>query len=106
MLLDHVGVKSGRKRTVPLVYMPDGDDFVMVAAKGGYSKDPAWMHNLRANPDTEVQGRQATGQGSSQGGHQRSARSAVAESGRLQTLVGPLPGPHRANRARSGPRAE
>lgn len=55
LLLDHVGRKSGKKRTVPLVYMPHGDDFVIVAAKGGHPKDPAWMHNLRANPDTEVQ---------------------------------------------------
>ena len=55
LLLDHVGAKSGKKRTVPLVYMPDGDDFVIVAAKGGHPKDPAWMHNLRANPETEVQ---------------------------------------------------
>ena len=55
LLLDHVGAKSGKERTVPLVYMPEGDDFVIVAAKGGHPKDPAWMHNLRANPDTEVQ---------------------------------------------------
>ena len=40
---------------MPLVYMPDADDFVIVAAKGGHPKDPAWMHNLRANPETEVQ---------------------------------------------------
>ena len=55
LLLDHVGRKSGNKRTVPLVYMPHGDDFVIVAAKGGHPQDPAWMHNLRANPDTAVQ---------------------------------------------------
>src|SRR5436305_5621166 len=55
LLLDHVGAKSGKKRTTPLVYMPRGDDMLIVASKGGYSKDPGWMHNLRANPDTEVQ---------------------------------------------------
>ena len=55
LLLGHVGAKTGKKRTVPLVYMPDGDSFVIVAAKGGHPKDPAWMHNLRAHPDTEVQ---------------------------------------------------
>src|SRR5437763_7276462 len=55
LLLDHVGRKSGRKRTVPLVYMPDSDDLVLVAAKGGHPQDPAWAHNLRANPKTEVQ---------------------------------------------------
>lgn len=55
LLLDHVGAKSARRRTTPLVYMPDGQDFVIVAAKGGHPRDPAWLHNLRANPDTEIQ---------------------------------------------------
>jgi deazaflavin-dependent oxidoreductase (nitroreductase family) len=55
LLLDHVGARSGKKRTTPLVYMPDGDGFVVVAAKGGHPKDPSWVHNLRADPNTEVQ---------------------------------------------------
>jgi deazaflavin-dependent oxidoreductase (nitroreductase family) len=55
LLLNHVGRKSGRRRTTPLVYMPDGDDFVVVASKGGYPKHPSWLLNLRAHPDTEVQ---------------------------------------------------
>ena len=55
LLLDHVGARSGKKRTTPLVYMPDGDGFVVVAAKGGHPAHPAWLHNLRAHPDTTVQ---------------------------------------------------
>jgi len=55
LLLDHVGAKSGTKRTSPLLYFPDGEDVVIVASKGGYPKHPAWYHNLMANPDTEVQ---------------------------------------------------
>jgi F420H(2)-dependent quinone reductase len=55
LLLDHVGARSGKKRTTPLVYMPDGDDFVLVAAKGGHPRHPSWVHNLRAHPQTEVQ---------------------------------------------------
>jgi len=55
LLLDHVGARSGRKRTSPLVYVRDGDDIVIVASKGGYVKHPAWFHNLLANPDTEIQ---------------------------------------------------
>src|SRR5437868_14797363 len=55
LLLDHIGAKSDKKRTSPLVYMPDGDDLVLVAAKGGHPNDPAWVHNLRAHPETEVQ---------------------------------------------------
>jgi F420H(2)-dependent quinone reductase len=55
LLLDHVGAKSGVRRTIPLVYVEDGDDVVLVASKGGHPKNPAWYHNLRANPDTTVQ---------------------------------------------------
>ena len=55
LLLDHVGAKSGKRRTTPLAYMPDGEDLLIVASKGGYPKNPGWLHNLRANPDTEVQ---------------------------------------------------
>lgn len=55
LLLDHVGAKSGTKRTSPLVYVRDGADLVIVASKGGYAKHPAWLHNLRAHPDTTVQ---------------------------------------------------
>ncbi len=55
LLLDHVGARTGRRRTTPLVYMPVGDDLLVVASKGGYPADPAWLQNLRAHPDTEVQ---------------------------------------------------
>jgi deazaflavin-dependent oxidoreductase (nitroreductase family) len=55
LLLDHVGAKSGKRRTSPLVYGVDGDNLVLVASKGGYPKNPAWFHNLMANPDTTVQ---------------------------------------------------
>ena len=55
LLLDHVGAKSGTKRTSPLLYVKDGADLVVVASKGGYPKHPAWYHNLMANPDTVVQ---------------------------------------------------
>ena len=55
LLLDHVGAKSGTKRTTPLVYVRDGDSYVIVASKGGHPKHPGWYHNLRANPDTTIQ---------------------------------------------------
>ncbi len=55
LLLDHVGAKSGTKRTSPLLYFRDGEDLVIVASKGGFPKHPAWFHNLKANPDTTVQ---------------------------------------------------
>ena len=55
LLLDHVGAKSGTKRTSPLVYVDDGADVVLVASKGGHPRHPAWFHNLRANPDATIQ---------------------------------------------------
>src|SRR5687767_14142424 len=55
LLLDHVGAKSGKTRTSPVSYMRDGENFVLVASKGGHPRNPAWYHNLRANPDTTVQ---------------------------------------------------
>jgi deazaflavin-dependent oxidoreductase (nitroreductase family) len=55
LLLDHVGAKSGTSRTSPLLYVPDGENLVIIASKGGFPKHPAWFHNLRANPDTTVQ---------------------------------------------------
>jgi deazaflavin-dependent oxidoreductase (nitroreductase family) len=55
LLLDHVGAKSGIKRTTPLAYVPDGKDVIVVASKGGHPTNPAWYHNLVANPDTTIQ---------------------------------------------------
>jgi deazaflavin-dependent oxidoreductase (nitroreductase family) len=55
LLLDHVGARSGTRRTSPLLYVEDGEDLVVVASKGGFPKHPAWFHNLIANPDTTVQ---------------------------------------------------
>jgi deazaflavin-dependent oxidoreductase (nitroreductase family) len=55
LLLDHVGARSGTRRTSPLGYVPDGDAYVIVASKGGHPRHPGWYHNLRAHPDTTIQ---------------------------------------------------
>jgi F420H(2)-dependent quinone reductase len=55
LLLHHVGRKSGQERVAPLLYLPDGDDLVIVASYGGAPKSPAWFHNLRAHPETLVE---------------------------------------------------
>ncbi len=55
VLLHHVGAKSGKHRVSPLIYVPDGDRVAVVASKGGVDRHPAWYHNLRANPDTEIE---------------------------------------------------
>ena len=55
LLLHHTGAKSGKRRISPLLYLPDGNRMVIVASKGGYTKHPGWFHNLKANPDTQVE---------------------------------------------------
>ena len=55
MLLTTTGRKSGEPRTVPLLYLRDGDNIVCVASKGGMSKHPLWYRNLEANTDCEVE---------------------------------------------------
>jgi deazaflavin-dependent oxidoreductase (nitroreductase family) len=55
LLLDHVGARSGVRRTSPLVYARDGERYVLVASKGGYPRHPAWYYNLKAHPDTTIQ---------------------------------------------------
>ena len=54
-LLITKGRKSGQPRTAPLLYLRDGNDYVIVASKGGMSHDPLWARNLEANPDAEIE---------------------------------------------------
>ncbi len=54
LLLTTTGARSGRPRTVPLLYSTDGDRLVVIASKGGEPTNPAWYHNLVANPIVTV----------------------------------------------------
>lgn len=55
LLLRTTGRRSGVTRTNALVYARDGADYVVVASNGGADRDPAWLYNLRANPEVEAQ---------------------------------------------------
>src|SRR5438105_13564802 len=55
LLLDHVGRKSGRARTSPVLYLEDGSNLVVVASRGGSDATPAWWLNLKASPETSAQ---------------------------------------------------
>ena len=55
LLLTTTGRRSGKPRITSLVYARDGDDYLVVASNGGADQAPAWLHNLRANPDVEIQ---------------------------------------------------
>jgi F420H(2)-dependent quinone reductase len=54
LLLHTVGAKTGKQRTTSLTYARDGDDYLIVASKGGDPKAPGWYHNLKAKPDVEI----------------------------------------------------
>ena len=55
LLLITKGRKTGRERTAPLQYMPDADDFVVIASYGGNPSHPEWYLNLKATPGVKVQ---------------------------------------------------
>jgi deazaflavin-dependent oxidoreductase (nitroreductase family) len=48
------GARSGQRRTVPLLAMPTDDGLAVIGSNYGKPKHPAWRHNLRANPEGEV----------------------------------------------------
>ena len=55
LLLTTTGRKSGEPRTAPVLYLADGERFVVINTNAGNAKTPAWSLNLRANPDAEVE---------------------------------------------------
>jgi deazaflavin-dependent oxidoreductase (nitroreductase family) len=55
LLLTVRGRKSGKARTLPLIYLQDSENQVIVASKGGWPDHPLWYKNLQANPTVEVQ---------------------------------------------------
>ena len=50
LLLTTVGRKTGKKRTTPLGYFVEDENYVIVASNAGFDTHPAWFHNLRTNP--------------------------------------------------------
>jgi deazaflavin-dependent oxidoreductase (nitroreductase family) len=55
LLLTTVGRKSGKQRTLPLVYIMDGPAYVITASAGGADKNPGWFFNIRSNPQATIQ---------------------------------------------------
>ena len=53
-LLTTKGRKSGRWRTVPLLYLADGKEFIVVASQGGRPQHPGWYLNLETDPSGEL----------------------------------------------------
>ena len=55
LLLTTTGARTGLPRTSPLAFSRDGDDYVVIASKGGAPTHPAWYHNLIANPSVTLE---------------------------------------------------
>ena len=55
LLLTTTGRRSGQKRTAPVVYLADGERFVVINTNAGNAKVPAWSLNLAADPDAEIE---------------------------------------------------
>lgn len=54
LVLRHVGAKSGQVRETPLAFLNRDEGYAVVASMAGAPNNPAWYHNLTANPETEV----------------------------------------------------
>jgi deazaflavin-dependent oxidoreductase (nitroreductase family) len=57
IIVTNMGKTSGGIRKTPLMRAKDGDNYILVGSKGGAPEHPAWVHNLRANPDVEIRDR-------------------------------------------------
>jgi F420H(2)-dependent quinone reductase len=69
LLLTTVGRRSGQPRTVPVVYLPDGERMIVIGSNAGHERAPAWALNLEANPLADVQ----------TGGDRRKVQARIAE---------------------------
>ncbi|MAG30986.1 MAG: nitroreductase family deazaflavin-dependent oxidoreductase [Deltaproteobacteria bacterium] len=55
VLIEVKGAKSGKTRTIPLMYVPHKDGVIIVGSLGGAPKSPVWVKNIQANPDIVAQ---------------------------------------------------
>jgi deazaflavin-dependent oxidoreductase (nitroreductase family) len=76
ILLTTTGAKSGKQRTIPLVYTRDGDRYVIIASKGGSPSHPDWYHNLVRNPSVRLE----------VGGESFAARATLAQGAERERL--------------------
>ena len=57
IIVTHTGNKTGAIRKTPLMRVKDGTNYVLVGSQGGAPMHPAWVFNLRANPQVEIRDR-------------------------------------------------
>ena len=55
VVVTNEGCKTGAIRKTPLMRAADGNNYILVASRGGAHSHPVWYYNLKANPNVEVQ---------------------------------------------------
>ena len=55
LLLHHTGARSGKARLNPIMYLKDGDCYLVFASKGGADTNPDWYYNIKAHPDVQIE---------------------------------------------------
>jgi deazaflavin-dependent oxidoreductase (nitroreductase family) len=55
LLIHSKGAKSGKPRVNPVMYLKDGDRYLVFSSKGGAPTNPDWYHNLKAHPDVQIE---------------------------------------------------
>jgi deazaflavin-dependent oxidoreductase (nitroreductase family) len=55
LLLHHVGRRSGKEYVLPLLYLRDGDSYLLAGSNGGAEQEPAWVANLEAMPEATIE---------------------------------------------------
>ena len=102
LVLETTGRRTGERRAATLAYLPDGDDFVVVAANAGAARAPAWWLNLRAAGAGRRRPRDPPRARRRGRGAWRRARAPVAAD-RRRRPARPLPAPHGPPAPRRGP---
>ena len=54
IIVTNTGNRTGVIRKTPLMRVKDGDNYVLVASRGGAPNNPQWVSNLRSNADVEI----------------------------------------------------
>jgi deazaflavin-dependent oxidoreductase (nitroreductase family) len=60
LLIHHTGARTGKVRINPVMYLKDGDRFLVFSSKGGAPSNPDWYYNLKAHPDVQIEVGDAT----------------------------------------------
>lgn len=55
LLLHSRGAKTGQARVNPMMYLPDGERYLVFASAAGADRNPAWYHNVLANPECSIE---------------------------------------------------